>query len=116
MINPQKSAIRIKYDFIQRKDIAAVCYQCKKAHCMDNCSTHALFRNNGVIEFNPTLCTGCQDCVEACPFDLIWSLPVEGKIVKCDLCSSYSTQYCVDTCPVDAISVITKKQITTKIS
>ena len=114
IINPQKSAIRIKYDFISRKDVAAVCYQCNKPHCMENCSTHALFRNNGVIKFNPNLCTGCNDCINACPFDLIWSLPLEGSVVKCDLCANYDVQYCVQSCPVEAISVITKKEIKNK--
>jgi Fe-S-cluster-containing hydrogenase component 2 len=109
LIKPSTSAIRVRFDPYYREDVASVCYQCKKAHCMDVCTTSALFREDGIIKFNPFLCNGCNECVEACPFDLIWTTQ-DQKIVKCDFCANYSTQYCLESCPVDAITIARKKQ------
>lgn len=99
------SAIKINFDIFNRKDKSHVCYQCKVAHCMDHCDTQALYRDEGIIKFNPELCNGCNKCIEACPFDLIWILPDQDKILKCDLCVNYETPQCLEKCPVQAISV-----------
>ena len=72
---------------------------------MDHCDTQALYRDDGTIKYNPELCNGCNQCVEACPFDLIWILPDETQILKCDLCANYDSQQCIEKCPVQAISV-----------
>ncbi|OLS23834.1 MAG: Electron transport protein HydN [Candidatus Heimdallarchaeota archaeon LC_3] len=113
ILNPDISAIKINYDKFKRNDTAIVCYQCKKAHCMDICSTRALFRSDGTILLDPSLCTGCEDCITACAsvftISMISFSPQEEKIIKCDLCSKYSFQYCIESCPVEAISLVGKK-------
>ena len=47
-------------------------------------------------------CTGCGECIEACPLDAI---EMEGDIAKIDpdVCSDCGA--CVDVCPVEAISL-----------
>lgn len=103
-INYELSAIRIFNDPFHRKDVAYVCYQCKKAHCLDMCSTGALYREDGIIKVDNDNCSGCDACIDACPFDRIW-LSSQGKIIKCDLCDGLDYQYCIKNCPVDAISL-----------
>ena len=103
------SAIKINFDMTSRKDKSHVCYQCKVAHCMDHCDTQALSRDEGIIKYNSDLCNGCNKCIEACPFDLIWILPEQAQIVKCDLCVGQEIQQCLKICPVNAISVQSQK-------
>jgi Fe-S-cluster-containing hydrogenase component 2 len=49
------------------------------------------------------LCTGCGDCVVACPFDAIWLDPISGLAFKCDLCSG--AVRCVEVCPSKALTI-----------
>ncbi|MCF7853917.1 MAG: 4Fe-4S binding protein [Candidatus Pacebacteria bacterium] len=46
-------------------------------------------------------CTGCENCVEACPVDAISM--VDGKAEVSDECIDCGQ--CVDECPVDAIEM-----------
>ena len=46
-------------------------------------------------------CTGCENCVEACPVDAIEMQ--DGKGVVNDACIDCGQ--CVDECPVDAITM-----------
>ncbi len=47
-------------------------------------------------------CTGCGECVEACPLDAI-ELQDGLAVVDEDTCSDCGA--CVDVCPVEAIAV-----------
>jgi Fe-S-cluster-containing hydrogenase component 2 len=49
-------------------------------------------------------CTGCGECVEACPFDAIWLDPISRLAVKCDLCRGAAR--CVEICPAGALSLV----------
>ncbi len=51
-----------------------------------------------------TKCVGCEDCVEACPTEVI-SMKDNGKAwVNADEC--IDCEACVDACPEDAISMV----------
>ena len=47
-------------------------------------------------------CTGCGDCVEACPLEAI-SLDNDKAVIDEDTCTECGL--CVDECPNDAISL-----------
>ncbi len=48
-------------------------------------------------------CVGCEDCVEACPTEVISM--VDGKaLVNADEC--IDCEACVDACPEDAIDMV----------
>ena len=54
------------------------------------------------IYINRELCTGCELCVEICPFNGV-KLDEEGIAVLLDACNECGA--CVDECPVEAISI-----------
>ena len=81
------------------------CYHCTDAACVNVCPTGALFQEDGLTRLNASACSGCQYCVQSCPF----SVPkmVDGVATKCDGCRDVvkagGTPWCVTTCPSDAL-------------
>jgi Fe-S-cluster-containing hydrogenase component 2 len=49
------------------------------------------------------VCTGCGQCVEACPFHAIEIGPDSERATKCDLCGGKF--WCVQSCPPAALSI-----------
>ncbi|MBW2061230.1 MAG: electron transfer flavoprotein subunit alpha [Deltaproteobacteria bacterium] len=55
---------------------------------------------------DPDLCTACEDCIEACPFDAIALKDGLAQAnEKCNFCGA-----CIDVCPVQAITIEKKTQ------
>lgn len=101
------------------------CRQCIDPVCVQACPNNALVVNadyGNVRMVDKSKCTGCGDCIEACPYTP--SRPVvtadenfnnEKKSRKCDLCAvtpyhwdkagggPNGKQACVEVCPVGAI-------------
>jgi protein NrfC len=106
------------------------CRQCVEPACVEACLENALVVNadyGNVRMVDKTKCTGCGDCVEACPY--MPSRPVlasdknfndQNKSRKCDLCAITpyhwdatgggpdGKQACVEVCPVGAIKFTQK--------
>jgi Fe-S-cluster-containing hydrogenase component 2 len=60
----------------------------------------------GVI-IDKELCTGCEACVDECPFDALSMVDDIAEVNdNCTLCSA-----CVDVCPVEAISMPEKQEV-----
>jgi NAD-dependent dihydropyrimidine dehydrogenase PreA subunit len=52
-----------------------------------------------------TKCTGCSECVDDCPDDML-ALDEDGKIVVSNNdCFECTFQWCVDVCTEDAIAI-----------
>ncbi len=81
------------------------CYHCTDASCVAVCPTGALFKEAGLTRLDRDQCSGCQYCVDACPFDV--PRMVDGRSSKCDGCAAVTaaggTPWCVKTCPSDAL-------------
>jgi formate-dependent nitrite reductase membrane component NrfD/ferredoxin len=64
-------------------------------------------REDGIVDFDPSICIGCKACMQACPYDAIYIDPETGTAAKCHYCA-HRTEIglepaCVVVCPEQAI-------------
>ena len=63
------------------------CRHCDDPPCVDACPDEAIVRRpDGIVIMDYDLCTGCQSCIEACPYDAIDFDRQKGIAQKCNLC------------------------------
>lgn len=79
------------------------CNHCENPACADACPARAIYkRNDGIVLISPEMCTGCQDCVAACPYGQMHYNPDTGVAEKCTLCVHLVERgedpACVSTC------------------
>lgn len=81
------------------------CNHCEKAPCIDNCPTGASFRaKDGTVQIDRTRCSGCKNCLAACPYDARYVHP-QGFVDKCTFCEHLKdTTSCAQICPTEAIA------------
>lgn len=102
-----KMAAVTKYAF---DAYAQPCLQCVKPQCLVNCPTEAIIVDEvtGARIIDDELCTGCQICIESCPYDppRISYDKARNKAIKCDLCGGDPA--CVKACPTGALRYRTR--------
>ncbi len=86
------------------------CNQCTHAPCVMACPTAAMFkRDDGIVDFDKSICIGCKACMAACPYDAIFINPEDHSAEKCNFCAHRIDMglepACVVVCPVEAILV-----------
>jgi Fe-S-cluster-containing hydrogenase components 1 len=88
---------------------ALLCNHCDNAPCMAACRFSAIYkRDDGLVIIDPTKCTGCKDCVDACPYAAIYFNDGLNLAQKCTGCahlldSGWKEPRCVDACPTLAL-------------
>jgi len=87
-----------------------LCMHCDAAPCMQACSVKgALYkREDGLVIIDPVKCTGCKNCVDACPYNVIFFNEDLNIAQKCTGCAhllddGWSEPRCADACPTLAI-------------
>jgi formate-dependent nitrite reductase membrane component NrfD/ferredoxin len=64
-------------------------------------------RNDGIVEFDPSICIGCKSCMQACPYDAVYLDPETNAAAKCTFCAHRIEvglePACVIVCPEHAI-------------
>lgn len=77
----------------------ATCYQCSKPECMEVCPTDAITKSDedGLVRIDMELCSGCEACVDACPYGAIYFNDEKEVASKCDMCDGDPA--CVEACP-----------------
>ena len=85
-----------KLDFTFR---ANVCRHCDDPPCTEACPEGAIKkRKDGIVLLDYDECTGCEACIEECPYDAI-TFDQEGKTaLKCNLCHHRVDQGLIPAC------------------
>ena len=64
-----------------------VCRHCDDPPCVEACFEGAITkREDGIVVMNDEMCTGCQECIEACPYEAIAFDHEKVIALKCNLC------------------------------
>ena len=84
------------------------CNHCENPPCVRICPVTAMYqRDDGIVEFDPSVCIGCKACMQACPYDAIHIDPDSGTAAKCHYCAHRIDiglePACVVVCPTHAI-------------
>ncbi len=116
--SPRSSRIWIETDARVGKDVIHVCQQNIKAcrakgeeqpRCIAACpaageSKPPIYWEEALsmVKLEPRAeCSACRACLDACRFQAIRIDPVEGRLVKCELCNG--DPECIKTCVTTAI-------------
>ena len=84
------------------------CFHCAEPPCAQACPEGAIAKDDaGYVVLDPAKCTGCGQCIGACPFAAIVRLP-DGTATKCDGCPDEAARgwepTCVRACPMRALA------------
>jgi Fe-S-cluster-containing dehydrogenase component/formate-dependent nitrite reductase membrane component NrfD len=95
---------------VRRAHQVTRCNQCAHAPCVTACPTTAMFkRDDGIVDFDKSICIGCKACMAACPYDAIFINPEDHSAEKCNFCAHRIDvglePACVVVCPTQAILV-----------
>lgn len=97
-----------QYPDVTRHFQVTRCNHCANPPCTRICPTEAMYqRDDGIVEFDPSICIGCKACMQACPYDAIYIDPEDGTASKCHYCAHRTDiglePACVVVCPEHAI-------------
>ncbi len=98
---PSRSRVHINNYALEGCSAPSVCFQCPGASCLKACPAIAISRNeDDVVVVDAEKCTGCGDCVSACPYGMI-ELNDDSCAYKCDTCDG--DPVCVKECQPGAL-------------
>jgi len=90
--------------------VPEICRHCDNAPCIESCQEKAIYkRDDGIVIVDPEKCSGCRNCVDACPYGAIyfnWDLNIAQKCTMCAhlLDKGWKEPRCVELCPTGALS------------
>lgn len=97
--------------------VDAVCQQCERPGCLRACGAGAITKreSDGVVVVERDRCTGCQECVKACPYGVMGFDPVNKWADKCTLSVERREvglpPACVAVCPAYALAIGTREEL-----
>ena len=105
-INPKRSRIATLFIPERLEIIPMVCHFCKDAPCLTSCPVEAIYRDEEkhIMMVDEEKCTGCEACIEACPYGGIRIHPMTGRAMICDHCNGEFA--CVKYCPENILEFL----------
>lgn len=97
-----------KFPNLTMQFLPKLCNHCENPPCVDSCAENALQkRNDGIVILDQDLCTGCQSCLTACPYNIIVFDDGTNLAGKCNFCAHRIDKglqpFCVICCEGQAI-------------
>lgn len=101
--SPALSRIQVVQVYQQGVNVPILCINCKEAPCVEACPTNAISRESDslLMRIDESACSGCAECVNACPYAAIFIPPDREVPVICDLCRGEPV--CVSSCLYGAL-------------
>jgi tetrathionate reductase subunit B len=103
--------------------IPVLCQHCDNAPCIPACPVEGAIykRDDGLVIIDPEKCTGCKNCVGACPYGAIYFNDSLNLAQKCTMCAhlldnGWKEPRCVDACPTGALIFGEEKDLKDQIS
>jgi tetrathionate reductase subunit B len=97
--------------------VATLCNHCDEPVCLDACEVDGAIykREDGLVVIDPELCTGCTNCVSACPYQAIYmndSLQIAQKCTGCAhlIDAGWTEPRCADACPTGALKFLEESE------
>jgi anaerobic dimethyl sulfoxide reductase subunit B (iron-sulfur subunit) len=90
---------------VSRTFVSLSCLHCARPSCLQVCPTGAISKRDedGIVVVNHGKCTGCQECLSACPYG-VPQFDANGIMQKCDFCLGRGLEpACTAPCPADAL-------------
>ncbi len=87
-----------------------MCQQCDDAPCITSCKSKAIYkRADGIVIIDPEKCTGNRQCIDACPYKVVYFNTDLNISQKCTFCAhlldqGWTEPRCVDACPTGALT------------
>ncbi len=106
---PEASRIRV-FMLVPGVEFPHFCAQCENYPCVKACPAEALSVDSktGAVLVDKEKCTGCAQCIDACPGRIPHMHPTENHILICDLCNG--DPQCVKVCQEGRWNVLKKVQ------
>jgi len=86
-----------------------ICQHCDDAPCITACKAGSIYkRDDGIVVIDPEKCTGARQCLDACPYKVIYFNTDLNIAQKCTMCAhlldkGWKEPRCVDACPTGAL-------------
>jgi tetrathionate reductase subunit B len=98
--------------------LPVLCMHCGEAPCMSACQVGGAMyrRDDGLVIIDPERCTGCQNCVDSCPYDALYFNEGLNIAQKCTGCAhlldeGWEEPRCVDACPTGALKFLDESEL-----
>jgi Fe-S-cluster-containing dehydrogenase component len=99
LISVEEDGPRLVDDKLEFSFQVNLCRHCDDPPCADVCPEEAIQkRDDGVVIMDYDLCTGCQACIDACPYDAIVFDNDQNIAYKCNLCHHRIDQGLIPAC------------------